>query len=125
MFDHVSIGVSDVPASGRFYDAALAPLGHKRLSDGDSSLGYGKDGVQLWLGATKKPVKADPDSGLHFCFRAGTRKAVDAFHAAALKAGGKDNGKPGLRADYGDNYYAAFVVDPDGYRIEAYCSAAS
>ena len=70
-------------------------------------------------------MKADPDSGLHFCFKAGAREAVDAFHAAALKAGGKDNGKPGLRADYGDNYYAAFVVDPDGYRIEAYCSVAS
>ena len=125
MFDHVSVGVRDIPASGRFYDAALAPLGYKRLSDGEASLGYGKDGVQLWLGATNKPVKADPDSGLHFCFKAATRKAVDAFHAAALKAGGKDNGKPGLRADYGDNYYAAFVVDPDGYRIEAYCSAAS
>ena len=61
-------------------------------------------------------------SGLHFCFDAPTRKSVDAFYKAALGAGGKDNGKPGLRADYGDNYYAAFVIDPDGYRLEAYCA---
>ena len=121
MFDHVSIGVSDIPRAGKFYDAALAPLGYTRLSDGASSLGYGKQGVGLWLGATKKPVSADMDSGLHFCLIAPDRKAVDAFHAAALKAGGKDNGKPGVRADYSPNYYAAFVIDPDGYRIEAYC----
>ena len=121
MFDHVSIGVSDIPRAGKFYDAALAPLGYTRLSDGASSLGYGKQGVGLWLGATKKPVRADMDSGLHFCLIAPDRKAVDAFHAAALKAGGKDNGKPGVRADYSPNYYAAFVIDPDGYRIEAYC----
>ncbi len=121
MFDHVSIGVSDIKRSGKFYDAALAPLGYTRLSDGESSLGYGDKGVALWLGATTKPVKADMESGLHFCFVAPDRKAVDAFHAAALKAGGKDNGKPGVRADYSPKYYAAFVVDPDGYRIEAYC----
>ncbi len=64
------------------------------------------------------------DSGLHVCFAAPTRKSVDAFHKSALASGGSDNGKPGLRADYGENYYAAFVIDPDGYRIEAYCSLA-
>ncbi len=121
MFDHVSIGVSDIPRAGKFYDAALAPLGYTRLSDGESSLGYGATGVGLWIGAAKKPVKADMESGLHFCFVAPDRRAVDAFYAAALEAGGKDNGKPGLRADYSPTYYAAFVVDPDGYRIEAYC----
>ncbi|MBY0323977.1 MAG: VOC family protein [Reyranella sp.] len=120
MFDHVSIGVADIPRSKKFYDAALKPLGFTLLSDGESSLGYGEKAVQLWLGATKKPVKADMESGLHFCFLAKDRAAVDAFHAAALKAGGKDNGKPGLRADYGPKYYAAFAIDPDGYRIEAY-----
>ena len=67
------------------------------------------------------PVAADPESGLHVCLSAPTRQSVDAFYAAALSAGGSDNGKPGLRADYGPNYYAAFVVDPDGYRLEAYC----
>ncbi|TIO54464.1 MAG: VOC family protein, partial [Mesorhizobium sp.] len=70
----------------------------------------------------RRPVPADADSGLHFCFAAPTRAGVDAFHAAALLAGGKDNGRPGLRAAYGDNYYAAFVIDPDVYRLEAYCS---
>jgi catechol 2,3-dioxygenase-like lactoylglutathione lyase family enzyme len=121
MFDHVSIGVADIARSKNFYDAALKPLGYSRLSDGETSLGYGDKSVALWLGASKKPVKPDLESGLHFCFVAGDRAAVDAFHAAALKAGGKDNGAPGLRADYGPKYYAAFAIDPDGYRIEAYC----
>lgn len=121
MFDHVSIGVADIPRSGRFYDAVLKPLGYTRLSDGETSLGYGAKAVQLWLGAAGKPVTADMESGLHFCFVAPDRKSVDAFHAAALKTGGSDNGKPGVRTDYGPKYYAAFVIDPDGYRIEAYC----
>lgn len=121
MFDHVSIGVSDIKRAGKFYDAALGPLGYTRLSDGEGSLGYGDKAVGLWLGAIKKPVKPDTESGLHFCFVAKDRKSVDAFHAAALKAGGSDNGKPGVRADYSPNYYAAFVIDPDGYRVEAYC----
>src|SRR5690242_16637821 len=116
MFDHVSIGVSDIKRTGKFYDAALGPLGFSRLSDGESSLGYGDKSVQLWISAAAKPVKADLESGLHFCFNAKDRAAVDAFHAAALKAGGKDNGKPGVRKDYSPSYYAAFVVDPDGYR---------
>ena len=121
MFDHVSIGVADIARSKKFYDAALKPLGYSRLSDGETSLGYGDKSVALWLGATQKPVKSDMESGLHFCLAAPDRAAVDAFHAAALKAGGKDNGKPGVRADYGPNYYAAFAIDPDGYRLEAYC----
>jgi catechol 2,3-dioxygenase-like lactoylglutathione lyase family enzyme len=121
MFDHISIGVADIGRARKFYDAALKPLGYTLLSNGESSLGYGVKAVGFWIGASKNPVKADLESGLHFCFVARDRAAVDAFHAAALKAGGKDNGKPGLRADYGANYYAAFVVDPDGYRIEAYC----
>jgi len=121
MFDHVSIGVADIARSKKFYDAALKPLGFSRLSDGETSLGYGDKAAALWLGATQKPVKADSDSGLHFCLVAPDRAAVDAFHAAALTAGGKDNGKPGVRADYGPNYYAAFAIDPDGYRLEAYC----
>ncbi|MGE0151441.1 MAG: VOC family protein [Reyranellaceae bacterium] len=122
MFNHVSIGVKDIARTKDFYDAALTPLGFKCASESEGSLGYGnKQGIGLWIGATKKPVPADKASGLHFCFDAPTRKAVDEFHAAAMKAGGKDNGKPGVRADYADNYYAAFVVDPDGYRIEAVC----
>ena len=121
MFDHVSIGVSDIARAGKFYDTVLEPLDIKRLSDGDTALGYGEKDAGLWLLAVNKPVKPDMESGLHFCFQAKSRAAVDAFHAAALKAGGKDNGKPGVRKDYSPNYYAAFVIDPEGYRIEAYC----
>lgn len=124
MLDHISIGVRDLGTAKRFYDAALKPLGYTCQSEGASSLGYGRDGVALWISPSERPVPADPQSGLHVCFAAPTRQSVDAFHAAALKAGGKDNGRPGLRADYGANYYAAFVVDPDGYRLEAYCGRA-
>ena len=123
MLNHVSIGVPDIARTRRFYDAALKPLGYTCLSEGETSLGYGKDAVTLWILASDRPVPADDKSGLHFCLDAPSRKAVAAFHAGALGAGGSDNGKPGLRADYGPNYYAAFVVDPDGYRLEAYCGA--
>src|SRR4029450_9447847 len=102
MFDHVSIGVSDLKRAGRFYDAVLKPLDVTRLSDGEGGLGYGEKAPGLWL-------------------LPGERPAVDACHAAALKAGGKDNGKPGVRKDYSPSYYAAFIIDPEGYRIEAYC----
>ena len=125
MIDHLSLGVRDIAAAKRFYDAALAPLGYKRLHDGAAMLGYGADAPVLWINATDRPVPPDDKSGLHLCFTAPTRQSVDAFHAAALTAGGRDNGKPGLRADYGPNYYAAFVVDPAGYRLEAYCGAAA
>jgi catechol 2,3-dioxygenase-like lactoylglutathione lyase family enzyme len=123
MINHVSIGVRDVARAKRFYDAALAPLGYSCLSESPGSLGYGRDTVQLWIGSAERPVAADSASGLHVCFDAPTRASVDAFHAAGLEAGGRDNGKPGLRADYGPRYYAAFIVDPEGYRIEAYCGA--
>ncbi len=122
MLNHVSIGVRDVAKAKRFYDAVLEPLGYRCLSPSDSSLGYGKDEVALWVGLAERPVPADDKSGLHVCFTAPSRQSVDAFHKAALRTGGRDNGKPGLRPDYGGNYYAAFAVDPDGYRIEAYCS---
>jgi catechol 2,3-dioxygenase-like lactoylglutathione lyase family enzyme len=124
MIDHLSLGVADLAKSRAFYDAALAPLGYQCLSAGESSLGYGDAAVALWVSAAERPVPPDDKSGLHVCFAAPTRESVDAFHAAALAAGGKDNGKPGLRPDYGDSYYAAFVIDPDGYRIEAYCGSA-
>ena len=125
MLDHVSLGVRHLAAAKRFYDKALAPLGYKLLSEDAGSLGYGEKLAQLWLLETERPVPADDKSGLHLCFAAPNRAAVDAFHAAALKAGGEDNGKPGLRQDYSPNYYAAFAVDPDGYRLEAYCGAAA
>lgn len=125
MLNHISIGVADIARAKAFYDAALGALGYTCLSEGEGSLGYGKDAPALWISKVRKPVKADPDSGLHVCFDAPSRKAVAAFHKAALAAGAEDNGKPGLRESYGPGYYAAFVVDPDGYRIEAYCGAAS
>jgi catechol 2,3-dioxygenase-like lactoylglutathione lyase family enzyme len=124
MIDHISIGVRDTAKAKAFYDAVLAPLGYACLSASEGSLGYGRERAALWISASPSPVPPDPDSGLHFCFVAPTRTSVDAFHRAALAHGGRDNGKPGLRADYGDNYYAAFAVDPDGYRIEAYCDKA-
>jgi catechol 2,3-dioxygenase-like lactoylglutathione lyase family enzyme len=125
MIDHVSIGVRDVARTKRFYDAALQPLGYKCLSEGKGSLGYGADAVALWIGVAEHPVPADMKSGLHFCFTAPTPRSVDAFHAAAVQTGGRDNGRPGLRADYGPGYYAAFVIDPDGYRLEAHCPSAA
>lgn len=121
MLNHISIGVKDIARTRKFYDAALKPLGYTLKSDGETSLGYGDNAVALWISKSERPVPADTQSGLHVCFDAPDRKAVDAFHKAALAAGGQDNGKPGPRADYGPNYYAAFVVDPDGYRLEAYC----
>jgi catechol 2,3-dioxygenase-like lactoylglutathione lyase family enzyme len=82
--------------------------------------GYGRESIALWIASAERPVPADEKSGLHFCFAAPNAESVDAFHSAALRAGGRDNGSPGLRPIYGPNYYAAFIIDPDGYRIEAY-----
>ena len=125
MIDHVSIGVRDIAAARRFYDAALAPLGYRCLSEGADSLGYGRDEAAFWINRAARPVPADPDSGLHVCFFAPTRESVDAFHAAALRSGGRDNRGPGPRPDYGPHYYAAFAADPEGYRIEAHCGRAA
>jgi catechol 2,3-dioxygenase-like lactoylglutathione lyase family enzyme len=121
MIDHLSIGVRDIARTKKFYDAALKPLGYRCLSESAGSLGYGADAVVLWISTAARPVPEDDQSGLHVCFSAPSRRSVDQFHAAALRTGGRDNGTPGLRADYGADYYAAFAVDPDGYRIEAYC----
>jgi len=123
MLSHVSIGVKDFAKARGFYDAALKALGYKCLMDGDGYAYYGTTGPEFGIMAAKHPVPANPESGLHFCFDAQSRAAVDEFYATAVKLGGQDNGKPGLRADYSENYYAAFVVDPDGYRLEAYTSA--
>lgn len=121
MLDHISIGVRDIARTKRFYDATLQPLGYRCLTQNTASLGYGSDAVAFWITPVERPVPPDEESGLHFCFAAPDRDAVDAFHAAALRAGGRDNGAPGWRAEYSPDYYAAFVIDPDGYRIEAYC----
>jgi catechol 2,3-dioxygenase-like lactoylglutathione lyase family enzyme len=121
MLDHVSIGVRDIDAARRFYDAAFGPLGYTCLGSGSDWLGYGGDRIVFWISATDRPVPADAASGLHFCFSAPSRAAVDSFHTGALAAGGGDNGPPGLRPNYHETYYAAFATDPDGYRVEAYC----
>ena len=122
MIAHVSIGVRDVDRSRAFYDAVLAPLGYKRIRAARSFLGYGygADCISFWIASAERTVPPDDKSGLHFCFAAPDAAAVDAFHAAALRAGGRDNGAPGLRPVYDPDYYAAFTIDPDGYRIEAY-----
>jgi catechol 2,3-dioxygenase-like lactoylglutathione lyase family enzyme len=122
MFHHISIGVRSIAATKAFYDAALMPLGYKCLRARDTWLGYGKDRVMFSARASESPVPADPKSGLHFCFIAPTRKSVEEFYQAALASGGHDHGKPGLRVDNGPTYFAAYVLDPDGYRIEACCS---
>jgi catechol 2,3-dioxygenase-like lactoylglutathione lyase family enzyme len=121
MIAHISIGVRDVDRSRAFYDAALAPLGYRCIRAGSmAGYGYGTDTISFWVVSAERPVAADEKSGLHICFAAPDNAAVDAFHAAALRAGGHDNGAPGLRPMYGHDYYAAFIIDPDGYRIEAY-----
>jgi catechol 2,3-dioxygenase-like lactoylglutathione lyase family enzyme len=120
MIDHLSFGVADLARARRFYDAALAPLGYRYLRGSETTAGYGDDYAAFWIVVAERPVPPDPASGLHVCFRAPSRAAVDAFYRAALAAGGRDNGAPGER-EYEPGYYAAFVIDPDGYRIEAYC----
>lgn len=125
MINHISIGVRDLTRARAFYDAALAPLGYTCLSSSAESLGYGRGSVALWIGATARPVPEDAASGLHICFNAPDRASVAAFHQAGVAAGGRDNGPAGLRDSYGPNYFAAFLVDPDGYRIEAYCGVAT
>jgi catechol 2,3-dioxygenase-like lactoylglutathione lyase family enzyme len=118
MYNHIGIRVRDLDTASRFYESVLKPLGHVAGSRGDSYAGFGPKGAPaLWLHLEKK---AKPE-GCHVAFQAPDCAAVDRFYAAGLKAGGKDNGKPGLRKDYADNYYAAFLIDPDGNNIEAVC----
>ncbi len=125
MLDHVSLGVSDLDRSRRFYDAALRPLGLVRTVDfegrgSDYGAAPGTLGVEFTI---TRETSVAPVVGMQLCFRAPGRAAVEAFHAAALAAGGRDDGPPGLRANYHADYYAAFVLDPDGHRIEAACHA--
>jgi catechol 2,3-dioxygenase-like lactoylglutathione lyase family enzyme len=120
LLHHISIGVKDLKAMAAFYDAALAPLGQVRVWDGPHSVGYGfpDQGDKLLLNSRDHGAHP-PGQGFHLAFGAGSRDAVDRFYAAALSHGGTGNGAPGLRPHYGPNYYAAFVIDPEGYRIEA------
>jgi catechol 2,3-dioxygenase-like lactoylglutathione lyase family enzyme len=118
VIDHVSIGVRDLGKAAAFYDAVLAPLGMAQMRDRGTRIGYGKTYPEFWINARPERTQA-ADSGLHVCLRATSTHAVDAFHAAALAAGGASDGAPGLRPEYNDRYYAAFIVDPDGNKLEA------
>ena len=125
MLDHVGFVVSDYGRSVAFYKKALEPLGFglgveltPEMTGGEAHAGFGRDGrLQFWIGTGKVPLSGR----LHVAFEAGSRAAVDAFHAAAIAAGATDNGKPGLRPIYHPNYYGAFVLDPDGHNVEAVC----
>jgi catechol 2,3-dioxygenase-like lactoylglutathione lyase family enzyme len=119
MLDHISVGVADFERAAAFYDKALAPLGLKRLMGDASSAGYGDTRPFFWIGAGG--ASRGP---LHVAFAAASRPMVDAFHRAALAAGGQDNGEPGLRPHYHPNYYGAFAFDPEGHNIEAVCHSA-
>jgi catechol 2,3-dioxygenase-like lactoylglutathione lyase family enzyme len=118
MLDHVTLGVSDFEQAKAFYDSALRPLGIERLyAEGDGAAGYGANGKAFfWIGR-----KGVLQIGAHVAFTAPDRETVDRFYKAALAAGGKDNGAPGLRPHYDPDYYGAFVLDPDGHNIEAVC----
>jgi len=122
MLDHMGFGVSDYPRARSFYEKALAPLGIGIVMEvrpeegGHAALGFGKDGKPFfWI------ALGNVSANIHVAFVAGSRAEVDAFHAAALAAGGRDNGAPGLRPHYHASYYAAFVLNPDGHNIEAVC----
>jgi catechol 2,3-dioxygenase-like lactoylglutathione lyase family enzyme len=130
MLDHIGFDCRDYPASRRFYEQALRPLGlavvmelAPEATGGYAGCGFGRGGEpEFWIGTSNGAPMAQPvPHSLHVAFRADDRAAVDAFHAAALAAGGRDNGGPGLRPQYGPDYYAAFVFDPDGHNIEAVC----
>jgi catechol 2,3-dioxygenase-like lactoylglutathione lyase family enzyme len=119
MIDHVSIAVRDLAACGRFYEAVLAAIGCTKLVVRPTTIGFGKKYPDFWLNERRAMTPADPDSGAHICLRAPSVEAVQAFHAAAVAGGGTSDGPPGPRPEYTAGYYAAFVRDPEGNKIEA------
>jgi catechol 2,3-dioxygenase-like lactoylglutathione lyase family enzyme len=119
MIDHVSVGVRDLERAGRFYELALAPLGLSRLVTRPATVGFGKIYPEFWINLRANMTPVVPGSGVHICLRAKSAGEVDAFHLAALNAGGRSDAAPGLRPHDRMRYYAAFVIDPDGNRIEA------
>ena len=119
MIDHISVGVSDLERSAHFYELTLAPLGLSRLVTRPATVGFGKSYPEFWINLRAGMSPVSPESGSHICLRANSAGEVDAFHAAALKAGGSSDGAPGLRPHDRVRYYAAFIRDPDGNRIEA------
>lgn len=120
MLGHLSFGVNDLRRSGAFYDGVLAALGYVRVWADADAIGYGESGQNDKFALFARPGEAAaPGAGFHLAFAAPSRSAVDEFHAAALLLGGQDLGAPGLRTHYAPTYYAAFVADPDGYKLEA------
>lgn len=119
--DHIGFAVRDSAASRAFYVAALAPLGYTVKEEGEGWALIGGDDHELWFGASD--VAGPPPGHIHFAFTAGDHETVRAFHAAALAAGGQDNGGPGFRPQYHAHYFAVFVMDPDGHNVEAVCHA--
>jgi catechol 2,3-dioxygenase-like lactoylglutathione lyase family enzyme len=119
MIDHISVGVADLNRAARFYEATLAPLGLSRLVTRPATIGFGKTYPEFWINLRAAMAPVAHESGTHICLRARTTGDVDAFHAAALATGGRSDGAPGLRQHERVRYYAAFVIDPDGNRIEA------
>jgi catechol 2,3-dioxygenase-like lactoylglutathione lyase family enzyme len=120
MIDHVSVAVRDLKKAETFYAAVLATLGFSKLHEWpDAAIGFGKKYPEFWINLRDAMDPVAQDSGVHICLRAPDAAAVDAFHAAALKTGGASYGDPGIRPHYYSGYYAAFVRDPDGNRVEA------
>lgn len=120
MLHHVSFAVRNLARSAIFYDAAFQALDYVRVWTAEDAIGYGAGGEGDKFAIKARPEQVcSPSPGFHLAFTAGSREAVDAFFAAAIAHGGRDDGAPGLRPHYGPRYYAAFVIDPDGYRIEA------
>ncbi len=120
MIDHVSIGVSNLTISAEFYDATLGALGMERQRELPIAIGYGYNRATFWIQEHEKSTFM-PGIGLHVAIAASNPQSVDAFHAAALDNGGKNGGPPGLRPEYSDDYYSAFVFDPTGTKVEAVC----
>jgi catechol 2,3-dioxygenase-like lactoylglutathione lyase family enzyme len=119
MIDHISVAVRDLERAAHFYEATLAPLGLARLVTRPATIGFGKTYPEFWINLRASMAVVEEGSGVHICLRAKSSGEVDAFHAAALSAGGRSDGEPGIRPHDRVKYYAAFVVDPDGNRIEA------
>jgi len=119
IMSHVSVGTADLARAAAFYDPVLATLGARRVLDEGFAIAYGKQFPEFWVGPPHDGGAPAPGNGVHFAFLAPSRAAVAAFHAAALAAGGSDDGAPGPRPHYGAEYYGAFVRDPDGNKIEA------
>jgi len=119
MLGHLSFGVADLARATAFYDAVLSALGYRRVWTSEHGVGYGLEEGKDKLALFPRQDSAAPGPGFHLAFDASSPDAVDRFHAAAIAAGGTCNGPPGLRPRYGATYYAAFVIDPDGHRLEA------